>query len=150
MGVPLRLRPTAGGTVPGAVTGGVRRLETTQTVAEITGHTDRAGPAEGPPGLALVVDLASALVTQFEMGICPDLPGLRQPAVDVRGGGLGRQVIGGQERPARPRRSRPVGDLSRGLPGELELGGAVASGLTSFHHSTSCPGAVHATTTPSR
>ena len=114
-------------------------LEVAKSVPQVAGHADGAGTTERAPGLALIVDLPSTLVAEFEMGVGPEPAPLRKPAVHIRGGGLGRQVVCRQERPTRAWRAGLIGHATGGVPGESELGGGFASRLSSFHRTLSCP-----------
>lgn len=91
------------------------------------------GAAQGPPRLALAVDLPPAVVAELEMGIGPDLARRRQHPVHIRRGGLGGEMIGGEEGPAWAGRAGAVGDLPCGFSREPVLGDGFASGLSSFH-----------------
>src|SRR5690625_1264929 len=72
-------------------------FEGTEPVEQLRRHADRPGPAEQSTSLPLVVDVPAALPTSLQMRPGTELARPRQTAVDVRGGGLGGQVVGRQE-----------------------------------------------------
>lgn len=118
---------------------GLETLQRAETITEVAGHVDRPGTPQCLSRFSLIIDVATALSTQAQVRVGPGLTGLRQAGIDVRGDGFGREVIGGQKRPALTRWPGPIGDLAGGLLGEPELGRRLASGLSSFHRSPSYP-----------